>query len=67
MAKEVTVKTSTGNEVKGRFVREDRRQVSLGDTIGIIGSLGAWGSTLKGNRTTVVTKNGDHVTGRRIR
>jgi hypothetical protein len=67
MAKEVTIRTSTGNEVTGKFVREDRHQVSASDTLGIVGSLGMWGSTLKGNRTTVVTKNGDYVTGQRIR
>ncbi len=67
MARTVTVKTSAGSEVMGRFVREDRRQVSAGDTLTILGSLGAWGATLKGNRTTVVTPHGRHVTGRRIR
>lgn len=67
MAKEVTVKTSRGNEVTGRLVREGQRQVSLGDSFLVAVTGGAWGTTLKGSQTTVVTKKGDYVTGRRIR
>jgi len=67
MAEKATIRTFSGSKVTGDVVRENRRQVSAADSLMVAVTGGLWGATLGGGRTTVVTKDGDYVTGRRIR
>lgn len=66
MAKTVTIETSSGDRVKGEVARRESHSPSGAQLLGLI-ACPLTGANWKGSETTVVTKNGDYVTGREVR
>ncbi|MGH9463946.1 MAG: hypothetical protein ACRD1X_22310 [Vicinamibacteria bacterium] len=67
MAEKATIRTSSGREVEGKVVRENRYSPSGADMLGFAVTLGGSASAWPSSRTTVVTEDGDYVTGTKTR
>lgn len=67
MARETTIRTSSGVERRGTFVREKRWQPSGSDLFGLVATIGLSGATWKRNAVTVKDKDNRYHTGRRVR
>jgi hypothetical protein len=67
MARETTIRTSSGAQRRGEFVRERRWQPSGSELLGLVATLGLSGATWKRNAVTVKTHDGRYYTGRRVR
>ncbi|MGH9459944.1 MAG: hypothetical protein ACRD1X_01910 [Vicinamibacteria bacterium] len=67
MARETTIRTSSGAEQRGKLVREKKWQPSGGDLLGLAATFGLSGAAWKRNAVTVKDKDDRYHTGRRVR
>lgn len=67
MARETTIRTSSGAERRGQFVREKRWQPSGADLLALGATFGLSGAGWRRNTVTVKTDAGRYHTGRRVR
>lgn len=67
MKRETTIRTSSGAERRGEFVREKKWSPSGADLLGLIGTGGISGATWKRNAVTVKDRDNRYHTGRRVR
>ncbi|MGH9460147.1 MAG: hypothetical protein ACRD1X_02940 [Vicinamibacteria bacterium] len=67
MARETTIRTSSGAEQRGKFVREKKWQPSGADMFALGATFGISGAGWKRNAVTVKDKDNRYHTGRRVR
>lgn len=67
MARETTIRTSSGVEQRGKFVRETKWSPSAADLLGFVATFGASAAAWPSNKTTVKDKHNRYYTGRKVR
>ncbi len=67
MGRETTIRTSSGAQRRGEFVREKKWSPSGGDLLGLAATFGLAGATWKRNAVTVRDKDNRFYTGRKVR